>query len=179
MPPVETEPRLPARKRLRLREFDYRQPGIYFVTICSTERRCWFGEVVDGNVALSKVGELVRDAWCRMAERHTGIAIDDFVIMPNHLHGLIGLSTVTTSLAEIVGGFKSISVRMARRAGLLHGATLWQRGFHDHVVRDDADLDRVREYIQNNPLKWHLDRENPNRIDERSQRAGASPAPTS
>jgi REP element-mobilizing transposase RayT len=179
MPPVETEPRLPARKRLRLREFDYRQPGMYFVTICSTERRCWFGEVVDGIAVLSKMGELVQGAWCRMTERYTGIAVDDFVIMPNHLHGLIGLKTGTDPLSSIVGAFKSVSVQMARDAGLLRGRTLWQRGFHDHVVRDDADLSRIREYIQNNPLKWHLDRENPDRIGERSQRAGTSPAPTS
>jgi putative transposase len=151
---------------------------MYFVTICTTDRCCWFGEVANSHVVLSKMGELVQDAWRRVVAEHPGVELDEFVIMPNHLHGLVGLSTAAGSLSAIIGAFKSKSVQIARSSGLLQGRTLWQRGFHDHVVRDEAGLDRVREYIQNNPLRWHLDRENPAKIGARNQRAGTSPAPT-
>jgi REP element-mobilizing transposase RayT len=178
MADVEPESEHPARKRLRLSGFDYRQPGMYFVTICTWDRRCHFGEGVETKVVQSALGRLVAEAWIDMEDRQTGVALDEFVVMPNHLHGLVSLDTASKTLSAVVGSFKSLSTAAAHKAGLLNDRKLWQRGFHDHVVRDEAALTRIREYIENNPLKWHLDRENPANVVRRMQRAGSSPAPT-
>jgi putative transposase len=160
---VEQQSR-PDRKKLRLAEFDYSAPGYYFVTLCISCRRCVLGDVREDRVVLSALGQLVSDGWCRIPQRSAGIVLDAFVIMPNHLHALLELTGSATSLSAAIGAFKSLSTNEARAAGMLVDAKLWQRGFHDHVVRDEAGLDRLREYIGNNPLKWHLDRENPANI---------------
>jgi len=181
MPLVEPEEPLPTRKKLRLSGFDYRSPGIYFVTICTSERRCCFGDIAieevapSEGVALSELGQLVRDAWLRVALTEFAVTLDEFVIMPNHMHALLELTSPKVSLSAVVGAFKSVSTRDAREAGLLARAKLWQRGYHDHVVRDEASLGRIREYIENNPLKWHLDRENPVNFGRESGRGRAPP----
>jgi putative transposase len=160
---VELQSR-PDRKRLRLAEFDYSAPGYYFVTLCVWRRRCILGDVNEDRVILNDLGQLVSDALQLAPQSHAGIVIDAFVVMPNHLHALLQLAGAETSLSSAIGAFKSLSTNAARVAGMIADAKLWQRGFHDHVVRNDADLDRLREYIANNPLKWHLDRENPANI---------------
>jgi putative transposase len=121
---------------------------------------------------------LVSDTWQQGPQRHGGTVLDEFVIMPNHIHALVQLTGTTTSLSAVIGAFKSQSTNAAHSAGVLADAKLWQRGFHDHVVRDEAGLDRLREYIANNPLKWHLDRENPANRQPAARWAGTSPAPT-
>jgi REP-associated tyrosine transposase len=152
------------RKRLRLSQFDYSAPGYYFITLCVWRRRCILGNVDENCVILSDLGRLVSDALQRVPERYVGILLDAFVVMPNHLHALLELTGSETALSAAIGAFKSLSTNAARTASMIADAKLWQRGFHDHVVRSDADLDRLREYIANNPLKWHLDRENPANI---------------
>jgi putative transposase len=129
-------------------------------------------------MTLSALGEVVSSTWLQVPRRYGAIILDEFAIMPNHLHALLQLTGTKTSLPDAIGAFKSQSTNAARSAGLLADAKLWQRGFHDHVVRDEAGLDRLREYIVNNPLKWHLDRENPANILPAAGRAGTSPAPT-
>jgi putative transposase len=166
------------RKRLRLGGFDYSTPGYYFVTICVLNRRCLFGDVQGEHVVMNALGQVVSNVWLQVPQRHGGIILDAFVVMPNHLHALLQLTGKETSLSGAIGAFKSQSTNAARTAGCLVDARLWQRGFHDHVARGEADLDRLREYIANNPLKWHLDRENPANILPAAGRAGTSPAPT-
>ena len=178
MPRVEPENRYPIRKNLRLSGFDYTQPGMYFVTICTWDRRCCFGDVIDGRMVHSPLGEMISDMWRRTPQRHDAVSSDEFVVMPNHLHGLLLFGTSAPSLSSVVGAFKSLTMMAARKEGLLAPGKLWQRGFYDHVVRDEEALSGVREYIQNNPLKWHLDRENPGNIESVERRAGTSPAPT-
>jgi len=175
---VEQQNRRPVRKRLRLTAFDYSTPGCYFITICVSNRRCLLGDVHEDHVVLSPLGQIVSDVWLQVPGRHGAIILDEFVIMPNHLHALLQLTGTTTSLSDTIGAFKSQSTNTARSTGVLADAKLWQRGFHDHVVRDEAGLDRLREYIVDNPLKWHLDRENPANILPAAGRAGTSPAPT-
>jgi putative transposase len=158
---VEQQNHRPVRKRLRLVDFVYSAPGCYFVTVCVLNRRCLLGDVHEDRVALNALGKIVSNIWLQVPQQHGGTILDEFVIMPNHLHALLQLTGTETSLSAVIGAFKSQSTNAARSAGLLDDAKLWQRGFHDHVLRDAASLDHLREYIANNPLKWHLDRENP------------------
>jgi putative transposase len=153
----------PRRRTPRLAGFDYRRPGAYFVSICTHQRRCLFGRVVDDTVLLSDEGIIVEEEWWRTAEGRRYVTLDSHVVMPNHVHGLIVIQDEVPdvaagprrrSLASIVGSFKAAA---ARRIGLLHrqaGPIVWQRSFHERVVRDHNELNRVREYISNNPLRW-------------------------
>jgi putative transposase len=148
----------PERKTPRLADFDYRSAGAYFVTVCSRKRTCIFGNVVDDEMVLSLAGRLVEKCWMKIPEHFSGTEIDSFVVMPNHVHGIVWLSRAghAPPLPVLVGAFKSAASRDA-------GRPLWQRSFYDRVVRDEAELAGFRQYIRDNPLKWALDRENPAR----------------
>src|SRR5207245_72342 len=117
-------------KRLRLDGYDYAQPGMYFVTICTAERRCCLGDVLDGIVSLTALGELIPSEWKSLPQQFPGIQMDDFVVMPNHLDGLIEILEPEIGLPQIVGTFKSRSTSAAHRGGLLVRAKLWQRSYH-------------------------------------------------
>jgi putative transposase len=168
-----------ARRSIRLRDYDYAQPGAYFVTVCTYQRECLLGDViVDGRtrVRLSEYGRIVRDAWFRSADIRPGAALDAFVIMPNHLHSIIvfhadvgahsrapsdGRYRTPRSLGAFIAGFKSATTaRINERRGT-PGLPVWQRNYYEHVLRNEEALTRAREYIALNPLRLHLDRENP------------------
>ena len=171
------------RRSIRLKGYDYAQPGAYFVTICVRERECAFGDVVDGEMALSDAGHIVRACWDDLPNHYPHVHLDAFIIMPNHVHGIIVLvdddivgaglrpaptepaPTDTTTkrhdLPEIVRAFKSFSSRRINEMHADTGASFWQRGFYEHVVRNERELDNIRRYILDNPLQWALDRDNP------------------
>lgn len=163
----ETETR---RKPLRLRSYDYAQAGMYFVTICAHERACIFGEVHGEVLRPSELGNLITEQRRALPEQNQCLSTDAFVIMPNHLHGILvfdqknaGAIKRAPTLGEIVRAFKA-RCSHAFRKGAIHRAQdvqLWQRGYYEHVIRNEADLARIREYIANNPLQWSLDRNNP------------------
>jgi putative transposase len=160
---------LPRRKPLRLKGFDYAAAGWYFVTVCSHDRACLFGEIVADSVRLSDIGRVVEGCWLELSKYFAHIATDAFVVMPNHIHGIVssaskepGAMNRAPTLGQVVRSFKARSSRGCtenRRSG----SNLWQRGYYEHVIRNDADLARIREYIANNPLRWADDAENPER----------------
>jgi REP element-mobilizing transposase RayT len=135
----------PRRKHLRLREYDYATPGAYFVTICTHERRFLFGRIVDQVMQLSALGRIVERNWFDLRHHYERIELENFVVMPNHLHGIVVLKPALIesdrihALPEIVRGFKTFSSRAANK---LRGRVepLWQRGFHDRIVRDEGEL---------------------------------------
>ena len=147
----------PARRSPRLRGFDYATSGAYFVTVCVSGKRCLFGEVVDDRMILNSLGQSVEDALVDAPAHWTGIDLDRFVVMPNHVHAILWIGSragQAPPLHHVVGGFKSGSSRLA-------GVSLWQRSYHDRVIRDEAELHALRKYVAENPLRWALDRENP------------------
>ncbi len=180
------------RRSLRLRGFDYSKEGAYFVTICTRNRECLFGEVVAGRMRLSEAGQAIQAVWARLSERFPTIESDAFIVMPNHIHGILvlvgagpvlslveGLSlpvkgaassapTAFTpiTLGNLLRAFKSISAVGANRFLSRSGKPLWQRNYYEHVIRNEESLNRIREYIATNPLRWELDRENPWREGE-------------
>ena len=172
----------PTRRRMRLEGYDYSTPGAYFVTACTQDRRPLFGRVIDGRMAANPLGTVVEDCWDELPDHYDSLALDAFILMPNHVHGVILLQDEPNNtsvgaglqpaiprndaarrhgLPEIVRAFKTFSARKINRMRASTGASVWQRGFYDHVIRDEDELDRVRTYILDNPRKWSEDPDNP------------------
>ena len=185
----------PRRRHLRLLGFDYSGESAYSVTICTRERECLFGAVVDGKMRLNDVGRVVQTIWGGLLERFPTIESDAFVVMPKHVHGILlvgaalappkrckvgaGLAlpvggatssaptrSASTTLGTVVRAFKSICAIGVNRLLSRSGQPLWQRSYYEHIIRDEESLNRIREYIGTNPLRWQLDRENPERKGE-------------
>jgi len=146
------------RQPMRVRGLDYSAEGFYFVTACAQGRDCIFGDIVGEAVRLSPVGIVARDCLVEIPAHHGDVEVDSFVVMPNHVHALFAMSgSSPTSLSVVTGTYKAAVARRSNRS------RLWQRGYYDHVVRDEDDLERIREYIEVNPVRWVLDPENPSR----------------
>jgi len=160
---------------LRLKDYDYSQPGAYFVTVCVNHRRFLLGSVIDGEMNLSKYGLIVAEFWQWLRSAYPYVCLDEWTIMPNHLHGVIvinhhcrgGSRAAPTRechlkpLGQIIGAFKTVSTKKINLYRQTRGTPFWQRGFYEHVIREEKSLNRIREYILTNPLRWQLDRENP------------------
>ena len=154
---------MPLRKPLRLSHFDYATPGAYFVTVCTQDRACLFGEVRDGAVHLSESGGIVEQVWRNLPAHFPNFGIDEFVVMPNHVHGVLLIEKEGgRPLPNLMRAFKAFSTREIKARGIVRDA-IWQRGYYEHVVRGEDDLAAIRRYIQDNPVKWDLDDENPAR----------------
>ena len=184
------------RKTLRLKGYDYSTEGSYFVTICVKDRECLLGNVVDSLVILSNVGRIIKTAWGRLPNRFPNIGLEEFVIMPNHVHGIVtivgapfmapderGRGTVAIpsgmmdqkgatrlasaqkrvnrapTLGEIVRTFKALTTHKIHLAGITRFR--WQHNYFERIICDEQELFEVRQYIEQNPLKWDLDPENP------------------
>jgi putative transposase len=158
---MPNDPR-PRRRSLRLPGYDYSQAGAYFITACTQNRVMLFGEVIDDNVRLNEMGTIVQQTWDHLPTHYHGIDLDAFIVMPNHVHGIIILADASArrhAIPEIVRGFKTFSARRVNeRAG--KSGVLWQRGYYEHVIRNEKALDRIRAYIANNPARWADDPEN-------------------
>jgi putative transposase len=161
------------RRTLRLPKYDYSQAGAYFVTICVNQRERLLGDIVEGEMQLNDYGKTVRDCWHDLPHHYSGIELDAFVVMPNHMHGMIVLVGAglprpygdpippkQPALGQIVAYYKYQSTKAINLIRQAPGTRFWQRGYYEHIVRDDKSLDRIREYIVNNPRRWELDREN-------------------
>lgn len=162
------------RKKLRLENYDYRSPGAYFVTICTQGHQSALGKIVDQNVELTWKGEIAQDLWAEIPLHFSYVNLDEFVVMPNHLHGILwieeqndsipslrknpnSVNPQAGSLSVIVRSFKSAVTRKVNQTSHTRGRGFWQRSFHDHILRDDQDLDEHRKYILENPIRWKMD----------------------
>jgi REP element-mobilizing transposase RayT len=174
------------RRSIRLKEYDYSRMGAYFVTICAWNRECVFWEITEGKVAYSDAGAIIEDVWNGLPVRFPSIEVDDFVIMPNHIHGIVilnapvgaglalpgkgnepkhkqkGAASGAPTLGNIVRTFKSVSTVTENRRRDRQGFPLWQRNYYEHIIRDEREFIVTCKYIRYNPLKWHEDEENPN-----------------
>ena len=168
-------PPFPRRKPTRLPGYDYATPGAYFITTCTDGFRCLFGRVEDGIWRPSRLGGIVEECWLQLRTHYPAIGLDEFAVMPNHFHGLVHLRDGAPSLIELVRGFKTFSARKINTVRHSPRAKVWQRSFYDRIVRSDADLQRIRAYIFDNPGNWGKDRPggNPEIVG-----AGFKPSPT-
>jgi putative transposase len=166
------------RKSIRLQEYDYSQPGEYFITLCTHKKICAFGEVVEDMVLLTRMGEIAGRCWEEIPKHFPMVELDEFVVMPNHIHGIIIINSsvgveyiqplpktfqhvIPKSLGSIVRSYKAAVSRECRKQKYYDFS--WQRNYYEHIIRDDKDLNNIREYIFNNPIKWHFDENNPHR----------------
>jgi len=154
------------RRSIRLKEYDYTKAGAYFVTICLFQRECLCGCVIDGEMQLGESGLAVQDAWDDLPNHYSHVELDQFIVMPNHVHGIVLLDNSEREserhgLSEIVRAFKTFSAKRINKLRDNPGCSVWQRNFYERVIRTEQELSKAREYIVNNPLKWDLDRENP------------------
>jgi len=143
------------------------------VTICTNQKACIFGEIQYGALKPSSAGNIVRECWYELPAHYPGVHLDEFVVMPNHVHGiLIFAEAVGTTLksgvvvppsrnvAEVVRGFKTFSARRINEMTGATGAPVWQRGYYEHIIRTAKGFAAVRQYIRDNPGAWERDPEN-------------------
>jgi len=177
------------RRSIRLKEHDYSQPGGYFITIVTGRRECLFGEIVDGEMILSKFGQVAKQQWEKLRWRFHNIELSAFVVMPNHIHGIVlindyrrgtaddlkrpdeGVSRhapteqfgkpIPDSIPTIVRSYKSaVSYRINLMRGI-NNIPAWQGNYYEHIIRNQNDLEQIYKYIQFNPSQWTKDEENP------------------
>jgi len=181
---MKYDPKIHHRRSIRLPGYDYTRAGAYYITIVTWGREELFGEVVDGVMKLNAFGEIVSHAWHDLPNHYPHVELDAFCVMPNHAHGIINLiddivdvgaglrpaptgpaPTTTTRhpLSEIVRAFKSFSARRINILRGTQGATVWQRNYYEHIIRDNEDYLAKSNYISDNPLNWEKDDENPKR----------------
>lgn len=162
------------RKLVRLRHYDYSQSGAYFITMCVQNRARLFGDIIDGEMQLNEAGRTIQSLWNELPTFYSGSEIDEFAIMPNHFHAIIVLIesvgaihespqriTVTErrnmAIPKMIGRFKMTSSKRINQFRGTPGATVWQRNYWERVIRNEIELNALRDYIANNPLQWHLD----------------------
>jgi REP element-mobilizing transposase RayT len=172
-PPSEQRPK--RRRSLRLKDYDYRQEGAYFITICTHKRKCLLAKVIDNEVHLNDWGRLVESEWLQTARLRPYVSLDAYVVMPNHFHAVLFLhhqeratqrvapteetppGPKAASVRAIVGQFKSqVTKRLTSIAGNIK-EPVWQRNYYEHVIRDEDDLNRIRQYTEDNPAGWLKD----------------------
>ncbi len=177
---MKYDPQLHHRRSIRLQGYDYTAAGAYFITICSYQREHIFGEVVDGEMKLNEWGEIARAEWLKTAELRPQVELfeDEFVVMPNHVHGIVWLKEdvgtrrrrvptekfgkpVSGSIPTIVRAYKSAVTYAINKSQNSRGSVIWQRNYYEHIIRDERELDLIARYIYYNPFNWQVDRDNP------------------
>lgn len=176
------DPQVHHRRSIRLKGYDYTQAGAYFVTLVAWQRECLFGSMRNDRVVLSDMGKTVTNYWLRLPKTFN-IQLDEWVIMPNHLHGIIviehnsrddassdnyeykvkatwsdsslhPIGTTHGSLGAILQNFKSVSTRKINQIQGTPGVPIWQRNYYERIIRDEEEWGRIRLYIQENPARW-------------------------
>lgn len=194
---MKFNPDIHHRRSIRLQCYDYSQAGALFVTICTNNRENLFGHIVDGAMQLNNAGQTVERCWIDIPAHFPHVELDEFVVMPNHVHGIIVLTDAVTTvgakdlwtkdrakdiwakniwaknisplqgrptgtsgtIGSIVRGFKVGVTKWYRQQNTIH--EVWQRNYWEHIIRNETERDRFREYIRNNPARWELDKLNP------------------
>ena len=159
----------------RSKEWDYSNPWWYYVTINTKNHHSYFGRVIKGNMILNYKGGIAEKIWKNIPEHYGNVELDHHVIMPNHIHGIIIINEVETghapslqrrknTLSNIVGSFKSAVTKTLHERGIKDFA--WQPRFYDRIIRNEKELYNIRKYIEENPLKWYYEKDNPENIFE-------------
>jgi len=166
----------PQRRNLRVPGFDYSQPGAYFVTIVTQGRKRLFGHILDGEMVLNEIGKMVEEVWIAIPKHFQNVELGEFVIMPNHIHGIISITVEAThasplpriskgpmpgSIGAIIGSFKSAASKRFHEIPNNAEKHLWQRNYYERFIRNEQDYQAVYNYILTNPMNWEKDEEFP------------------
>ncbi len=161
---MKFNPVIHQRRSLRLQNYDYSQPGAYFVTICSQKRVCRFGAIASQRVILNESGHIVSKYWHHLPVHFSQVELDAAVIMPNHFHGILVMNDRPgnrVKLGQIIAYFKYKTTQDINKITHTPGLKIWQRNYYEHIIRNEDSLQVLREYITNNPLSWELDQLHP------------------
>ena len=160
------------RRSIRLKEYDYSQAGYYYITICTHNREHLFGAIENGVMRHNDIGTIALNEWTRTPEMRPNISLDAFVVMPNHLHGIIVINGVigdnspvyeqfgkptSNTIPTIIRGFKAAVTKQVNILRGTPGEPVWQRNYYEHIIRDDQSHYSIAEYIKKNPLRWEED----------------------
>jgi len=181
-------PEIHNRKSIRLSDYDYSEEGFYFVTICCQDIVCRFGYVVDVNMVLNECGRIAKECWEEIPNRFLNIDLHSFIIMPNHIHGILQIKEIVgagftpaqiditratarvaptkhknyiTALSDIIGTYKSLVARSCLKLFKeknLFMGKLWQRNYYEHIIRNEQSFHQITEYIHTNTAKWEFDK---------------------
>lgn len=166
------------RRSIRLKEYDYSAASYYFITICSADRAEIFGGVKGGSAVLNAFGETVKTVWISVVEKYNEVILDEFIIMPNHLHCVVGIISTgdvgaihelppadrrQMLIPKVIGYFKMVSAKEINIIRGVSGQKVWQRNYYESVIRSEKQLSAIREYIISNPANWDKD---PDRVQE-------------
>jgi len=179
---MKYDPEIHHRRSIRFSGYDYSQPGAYYVTVCTHEKRHLFGEIIESEMKLSGCGEVVRRVWEGLTRRYPAVQTDSFVVMPNHIHAIIVVNDVGAIhklpsgefkravheppvrgrmlLPTVIGYFKMQTAKRINEMRDTPGAPVWQRNYYEHIVRNEDELGKIRQYIATNRLRWSSDPEN-------------------
>ena len=167
---------LPVRKIIRLQEHDYSSNGAYFITICTQKSLHLFGEIVGQGLCscrLTPIGGIIEREWYSLTERYPHIIFDNFVVMPNHIHAIISINQdlktqqerqeqspcpTRPTIGDIICAYKSITTKLCNKNDNITGRKIWHTRYHDHIIRNQEDYQRIWQYIDENPAKWSEDR---------------------
>ncbi len=179
---MKYNPDIHHRRSIRLKDYDYAREGAYYVTILAKDRENLFGDVVDGEMRLTPQGKIAQQFWFQIAGRYRNVELDECVVMPNHVHGIIIINETVGAIHElplqkpiqatrkarrlmllpkIIGWFKMNSAKRINELRKTPGLPVWQRNYYEHIIRNEEAFNKIREYIFNNPLRWEFDQENP------------------
>ena len=180
---MSRDPKHYFRQSARLENYDYSKGGTYFVTVTVDGEGEIFGNIVEGKVDLNKAGEIIEKVWMNLPKQFTNVKLDEFVIMPDHFHGIIILENMKeglmnqartmeknwilmknkkNTLGKIIRAFKAKVAKLIREDGAIDFK--WHRNYYDHIVRDEKDLLIIKKYIKNNPLNLEIAKNNKNNL---------------
>ncbi len=158
------DPSIHHRKSIRLKEYDYAESGMYFFTVCCHDKKALLGHISEGEIELNRFGEIVHEVWLDLPKHYAQIKLDEFVVMPNHIHGILVINPPAGesgakkhTLSEIIRALKTFSARQINALRSLAGVPVWQRNYYEHIIRDESSYTTIAEYIQTNPMQWEKD----------------------
>jgi putative transposase len=161
---------LPQRKLQRLKNYDYNKNGAYFITICTHNREHLFGRIDNGKLIMNNAGKMIYNKLSEISKFYSDIIVDKYIVMPNHLHAIMSIQHIgmaqgpfpTMALSDYIHRFKTLTMKLYID-GVRNGdypsfnKKVWQKSYHDHIIRNEAEYQKIREYIDTNPLKWQDD----------------------
>jgi putative transposase len=164
------------RRSIRLKNYDYSNSGVYFITICTHQRKYIFGHIHNSIMHLNPWGQIIAQEWEKSADIRQEIILGTWVVMPNHFHAIVQIDRQTSptqeppptnhpkrhmkprSLSSLISSFKASATRQIRLITPQQNQPIWQRNYHEHIIRDRDAWEKINHYIDNNPKKWHSDR---------------------